>query len=120
MEMNSDILTLVLGSLGMISTYWFFLMRKDQKVVASNEIDISVSGGYKPSSIEIQKDQPTKFNFIRTDASDCLEEVVLSDFKIKKFLPLDKKVSIEITPTKKGEYFFSCGMNMYHGKIIVS
>ncbi len=114
-----QIIVLILGTLGMIFTYWFFFMKKEDIVVAKSEIDINVSGGYKPSSIQVKLNQPTKINFLRTDSSDCLEEVVISDFKIKKYLPLDQKVSIEIKPTKKGQYFFSCGMNMYHGKIVV-
>jgi len=61
----------------------------------------------------------TKINFLRTDPTDCLSEVVLPDFKIKKELPLNKKITIEITPQKAGEFGYACGMNMYHGKIIV-
>ena len=65
------------------------------------------------------KGKTTTINFFRKDPSSCLEEVILSDFKIRKYLPLNKKVSIEITPQKTGEYSFSCGMNMFHGKVKV-
>ena len=34
-------------------------------------------------------------------------------------LPENKTVGIEVTPTKPGEYEFTCGMNMYKGKLIV-
>jgi len=34
-------------------------------------------------------------------------------------LPEDKTVPIEVTPQSPGEYEFTCGMNMYKGKIIV-
>ena len=85
----------------------------------SLQVDITVKGGYSPSTISIPKNKTTKINFLRTDASSCLEDVVLSDFKIRKFLPLNQKVSIEITPQKAGEYNFECGMNMFHGKIVV-
>ncbi len=115
-----QILVLVFGISGMLFVYWFFFMKKEEIVKASDEIEIVVSGGYKPSSIQVKRNQLTKLNFLRTDPSDCLEEVVLPDFKIKKYLPLDKKVTLELRPTKKGEYFFSCGMNMYHGKLIVT
>jgi plastocyanin domain-containing protein len=118
--MNSDFLTLIIGGLGITFTYWFFFMKKEEAVVANESIDIAVSGGFKPSKIEAKPNQTLKLNFLRTDPSECLEEVVLSDFKIKKYLPLNKNVEIEIRPKKKGEYFFSCGMNMNHGKIIVS
>lgn len=95
-------------------------MKKEEIVKVKNEIEIVVNGGYKPGIIELPVNKKTTLNFIRKDPSSCLEEVVLSDFKIKKFLPLNKKVSIELNPKEKGEYAFSCGMNMYHGKLIVS
>lgn len=113
------IIVIIVGILGTIFTYWFFLMRKEVIVQVSDEIDIKVEGGYNPEVISIPRGVKTKINFLRTDSSDCLSEVILSDFKIKKELPLNQKVSIEITPQKSGEFKFSCGMNMFHGKVIV-
>lgn len=105
---------------GMAFTYWFFLMKKEGAMVSvKNSVDIIVDGGYSPSTISIPQGKTTKINFFRKDSSSCLEEVVLSEFKIRKYLPLNQKVSIEITPKKEGVYPFSCGMNMFHGKIIV-
>ncbi|HMS22557.1 MAG TPA: cupredoxin domain-containing protein [Candidatus Levybacteria bacterium] len=106
---------------GIAFTYWFFLMRKDGEavVVKGNSLDITVEGGYSPSVISIPKDKQTTINFIRRDPSSCLEEVVLPDFKIRKYLPLNKTTPIQITPTRSGTFEISCGMNMFHGKIIV-
>ena len=83
------------------------------------QIDIIVEGGYSPNVISIPKGKTTRLNFIRKDSNSCLEEVVLGDFKIRKHLPLNQKVAIEITPQKSGEFGYACGMNMFHGKIIV-
>lgn len=113
------ILVLIFSGIGIGFTYWFFLMKKDTVVEAGESIDILVEGGYTPSVISIRKGKTTILNFIRKDANTCLEEVILSDFKIKKQLPFNQKVSIALTPTKTGEFSFSCGMNMFHGKIIV-
>lgn len=107
------------GVLGMIFVAWYFFGKKDEAVIASESIDIKVEGGYNPSTIILQKGKKTTINFFRTDPSSCLEEVVLSDFKIRKFLPLKETVSLELTPEKTGEFPFSCGMNMFHGKVIV-
>ncbi len=109
-------------------TYWFFLMKKEKVVTVSDsidsagslQVDIIVEGGYTPESISIPKGKITKINFLRKDPSSCLEEVVLGDFKIRKQLPLNQKVTIELTPQQTGEFKYSCGMNMYHGKIIVT
>ena len=113
------LLVAVFGTVGIIFTYWFFLMKKEKEVESRGEVDITVSGGYSPEAVSIPLGKLTKINFLRTDPTDCLSEVVLPDFKIKKELPLNKKITIEITPQKAGEFGYACGMNMYHGKIIV-
>ncbi len=113
---------IVVGFLSLLAitfTYWFFLMKKDTVVEVSDVVNIIVDGGYNPSSISVQKGKTTKINFTRKDPSSCLEEVIFSDFKIKKYLPLNKTVTLEITPQKSGTYGFTCGMNMFHGKVVV-
>jgi len=106
---------------GIAFTYWFFLMKKDDEafVVKTNTVDIIVEGGYSPSVISIPRNKQTTINFFRKDPSSCLEEVVLPDFKIKKYLPLNKTTQVQVTPTHSGTFEISCGMNMFHGKIIV-
>lgn len=113
------LLVTILGLAGIAFTYWFFLMKKEEIAEVSESVDITVDGGYEPDVISIPKGKTTKITFLRRDPSSCLEEVVLSGFKIRKFLPLNKKVTVEVTPQKSGEFPFSCGMNMFHGKLIV-
>lgn len=114
------IFVIAVSIIGIGFTYWFFLMKKEKEVVVTGDfLDIKVDGGYQPDFISIPKDKTTKLIFQRVDPSTCLEEVVLSDFKIRKYLPLNKKVTIEITPKQTGEFPFSCGMNMFHGKLKV-
>ena len=120
--MELDKVLVVLFSLvGIVFTYWFFLMKPEEKTITVNDstIDITVEGGYSPNVISIPKGKPTTLNFLRKDPSSCLEEVVLGDFRIRKYLPLNQKVPITITPQKTGEFDYSCGMNMFHGKIVV-
>lgn len=116
--MDKIIVTLT-GIAGIIFTYWFFLRKKDEAVIVTDSVNITVEGGYNPNTIEIPKGKPTKITFTRRDPNDCLSEVVLGDFKIRRELPLNKPVTIEIIPRKAGTFTYSCGMNMYHGKIIV-
>lgn len=113
------IIVIVVGFIGIIFTYWFFFMKQDSEVIVSDAVDITVKGGYTPSTIVIANGKPTTITFTRKDPSPCLEEVVLSDFNIRKTLPLDQPVTIVLSPSKAGEFLFSCGMNMFHGKIIV-
>jgi len=114
------ILVIFTGLFGISFTYWFFLMRKDKEVLVSgNSVDIIVEGGYNPETISVPKGQTTTLRFLRKDQNSCLEEVIISDFKIKKFLPLNEKIEVQITPEIEGEFLYSCSMNMFHGKIIV-
>jgi plastocyanin domain-containing protein len=119
--MEIDKLLVLIGGLGFIGfIYWYFLMYKDKAVsIAGNVIDILVDGGYKPQTVRVRKGQKITLNFNRKDPSSCLEEVVLPDFGKRTFLPLNKITSIEINPKKTGEYEITCGMNMFHGKLIV-
>ena len=122
-----NIIITIIGLLGVGFTYWFFLMKREKRVevvdsvdsTGSLQVDIIVKGGYSPEVISISKGKTTKIHFIRRDPNSCLEEVVLGEFKIKRYLPLNQKVTVELTPQKSGEFKYSCGMNMYHGKIIV-
>lgn len=114
------IIVTIIGLLGIIGTFWFFLMKKSKEVMVSDLVNIIIDGGYTPDNISVQKGKKLKLNFIRKDSSTCLEEVVLSDFGVRKYLPLNEGVVIEITPQQAGEFKFSCGMGMFHGKITVT
>ena len=43
----------------------------------------------------------------------------MPDFKVRRHLPLNQKITVEIKPGQSGEFGFACGMNMFHGKIFV-
>jgi len=99
---------------------WFFFGKKVKEVAVEKQAQITVDGGYSPEVITVKKGESITLNFYRKDPSDCLEEVVLGDFGVRKHLALNQTTPIEIKPEKSGEYTFSCGMNMYHGKIKVT
>lgn len=100
--------------------YWFFFGKKEVTMeVNDGKVEILVEGGYKPDTIQIPKGKPITIEFLRKDPSSCLEEVVLSEFNVRKFLPLNQKTPVTFTPQKTGTFPFSCGMNMFHGKVIV-
>jgi plastocyanin len=78
------------------------------------------SNGYEPASINVKKGQPVKLAFTRTDANNCGGEVVFAKQNIKKKLPVGESVLVEFTTTEAGEIAFTCGMEMYKGKVIVA
>lgn len=103
---------------------WWFLFSKPRSRQAEStggiqEITITVDGGYDPAHVTLQAGQPVRLNFVRQDASSCLEEVRLPDFQRRQFLTLNQVTPIEFTPQKPGRYEFTCGMNMYRGVLDV-
>lgn len=116
-----DKIVVALAGIGLTGfVLWFFLGNKKTKAVeAMGRVEIIVDGGYTPDKLIVKKGQKTTLVFYRKDPSDCLEEVVIPDFKVRKSLKLNKKTEITIKPEKKGEYGFECGMGMFKGKIIV-
>jgi plastocyanin domain-containing protein len=107
------------GVLGIAITYWFFMMKTEHKVEAEGKVSITVEGGYSPNVIALKKGVKTTLIFTRKDPNPCLEEMVIPDFKIKRLLPLGKSVSVILEPHQIGTYQLSCGMHMFHGKILV-
>lgn len=104
--------------------WWFF--GKHQVATATAEVsddkqvvDVEVSGGYSPEVVTLKKGVPATLNFTRKDASSCLDRVVFSDFGINKELPQNEQQSIKIDTTKSGEFQWACGMDMFHGKLII-
>lgn len=75
--------------------------------------------GYKPSTIKFRTGKPAKVKFIPTDNMGCMNEVVFKQLGIDKKLEAGKETSVDIPTDKAGEYDFACGMNMFHGKIVV-
>ncbi len=115
-----DKLFVIIGGIGLIGfIFWFFFGKRDEVGVAGDVINILVDGGYKPSAIKIKNNKATKLIFERRDPSSCLEEIVIPEFNIKEYLPLNEKLEIILKPTKKGTFQTHCGMGMFHGKIIV-
>lgn len=107
------------GIILIAAIYWFFFGKKETGGEASENITVTVDGGYKPGTIVIPEDKSVKLTFIRRDPNSCLEEVVFPDYKIKKYLPLSTPVEITLTPPHFDKSGFRCGMNMYKGKIII-
>ncbi|WP_289501388.1 cupredoxin domain-containing protein [Gloeocapsopsis sp. IPPAS B-1203] len=114
-----------LGGLGLIGLeLWWFLLSKPKSRKATTqggvqEVTVRVDGGYEPSHIVVQAEQPVRLNFDRKDPSSCLEEVRFPDFRIAQELPLNQITPIEFTPDKPGRYQFTCGMNMFRGVVEV-
>jgi len=102
---------------------WYFWLWRGESFAAQTKngiqtVDVVVKGGYQPAAIMVKAGQQVRLNFTRREASTCSEEVVIPDFGKRAYLPENLSVPIEVMPEKPGEYAFTCGMNMYRGKLI--
>ncbi len=111
------------GALCVFLFVFFFGRRRETAAQPSEggaqEVTIVVSGGYDPDFIIARKGVPLKLIFDRRENSPCSDEVVLPEFEIRRELPAFQKTEIDVVPQRTGEFPFSCGMNMLHGKIKV-
>jgi len=112
-----------LATIGFI-VWWFFGKRDDaaqtaEEVGGVQTIEILVDGGYLPRTIQLKVGVPAKLVFNRKDPSACLEEVLLPDFGVSKALALGEKTEITIDPSQSGEFKYTCGMQMFSGKVVV-
>lgn len=86
---------------------------------ATNEHRILVKGKYIPEVIRVASGTPVKLHFYRDEDADCTNEVIFDDFRIRRRLPARKTTTVELPASRPGEYHFTCGMGMVHGKLIV-
>lgn len=105
------------GAIAWVNWY-FFIAGHTAAAAASDEITITVDGGYDPRTVRIPAGKPVRLVFDRKDNSSCSEEVVFPDFGIKRFLPTGQRTTIELTAPKAGKYDFMCGMSMLRGTLI--
>lgn len=74
--------------------------------------------GYEPATVTLRAGVPARITFVRTTDNTCGTEVVFPSLNIKRALPLNEPVVVELTPDKAGEIAFACGMNMLSGAVV--
>ena len=107
--------------------WWFFGKPTHKETEAhisedatpTQNIEVTVSGGYTPNTVVLKQSIPATITFNRKDPSGCFSHVVFPDFGINEELPIDQQHSITIDTSRPGEYQYACGMNMFHGKIVI-
>lgn len=107
----------------LIAWYFWFAPKAQTRVAVSasgtQEVAITVRGGYTPDVIVVQKGRPVRLTFTRQESSACSEKVLFPDFNQNALLPEGEQVTLEFTPDKPGEFGFQCQMGMLRGKLIV-
>jgi Cu+-exporting ATPase len=103
---------------------WFFFGPRSATQARDDgteqSIDIIVKGGYSPNTIRATVGVPLRITFDRQESGSCTEKVLIPAYRIAADLPANRRTTIVITPDRPGTYEFACGMNMVHGKLIIS
>jgi membrane fusion protein, heavy metal efflux system len=86
----------------------------------SAEVKVLVTEqGYEPAKVMIRAGTRSKITFIRTTEKTCGKEVVFPSLNVRRALPLNQPVTIELAPNASGEIGFVCGVNMLQGTVVV-
>jgi len=78
----------------------------------NNKINITVDGGYSPNNFKLKAGKPAEVTFTRVSDKGCTQQVKFNGELYD--LPLNQQVTVRFTP-QKGNYEWTCGMNMVKG-----
>ncbi len=93
---------------------------KAQPVSIGGKIAIRADDkGFTPSSVTVKKGAPTTLVFTRTSDDTCATDVVFPEIGIKKALPLNQPVDVEVPTADARTLAFTCGMGMFKSAVVV-
>ena len=88
--------------------------------VSSGSVAVTVDAdGFKPSAVAFAKGSPAKLVFTRTTDETCATEVVFPELGVKKELPKNQPVTVDIPTDKPQKLTFECGMGMYKSSVVI-
>ncbi len=104
--------------------WWFFGKHTEsagKSTIVNDEqtATIVVNGGYSPSTVILKKGIPAQVNFDMHDSTACLSHVVFEQLGVNEDLTKQKITTINIPTDKVQTFNFACGMDMFHGKVII-
>ncbi|WP_040471328.1 cupredoxin domain-containing protein [Lentilactobacillus kisonensis] len=82
-------------------------------------VEVTVAGGYNPQVITLKKGIPAEITFNRINDQARINVVHSKSLGFSEELPLNVKKTVQIPTDKVGDYQFSCGMDMFSGKVEV-
>ncbi len=87
---------------------------------AEQRVQIKVtSKGFEPARIQVKAGSPVVLVVTRTTDRTCAKEIVIRDFGVHEPLPLEKPVTVSLTPQKPGKIRYACAMDMIAGTLTV-
>jgi plastocyanin domain-containing protein len=100
--------------------WWFWLYKPAGTHAQGGDTKIVVENGvYTPARLHVPANTPTSLQFLRKDQSPCAAMVQFPDLEVSEELAVDKVVQVPLPALAKGEYPFTCQMQMYRGVLVV-
>lgn len=99
---------IILGSFVLVAALAF---AKEKPLPQTIELTVTEKG-FEPPSIDVAPGKLVILKITRKTDSTCATQIQIPSQKIKKDLPLNQTVSIDLGKLQKGEIRFGCGMNM--------
>ncbi|ADQ60640.1 cupredoxin domain-containing protein [Lactobacillus delbrueckii subsp. lactis] len=123
MLVNGLVILAAAALIGLI-IWWFFgnFQKSSQQADLANgrqEGQVVVKGGYEPEVLYLKQGVPAEVTFKMEDKTACLSHVVFPSLGVDKDLSKEKLAKVQIPTDKAGEIDYACGMDMFHGKIVV-
>jgi plastocyanin domain-containing protein len=109
-----------IAALSILALFSMSALAQSQAEQAQTAKVLITKKGFEPGNLKLKPNVPAKITFLRQTNDTCATSVVISEYKIKKDLPLNEAVLVEFKPTKTGKFSFTCGMYMLKGDLIVS
>lgn len=100
--------------------WWFWLYKPAATTLIGNAFNVIVENGvYTPARLQVPANTPVSVQFLRKDKAPCAAMVQFPDLEISEELTVDEQVTVELPALAKGEYPFTCQMQMYRGTLVV-
>ncbi|MGE0393565.1 MAG: efflux RND transporter periplasmic adaptor subunit [Vicinamibacterales bacterium] len=85
---------------------------------APQTIHVAVTAtGFEPARVSVRPGTVVTLIFTRRVEDTCATEVVIPAVNIRRPLPLNQPVAVEVTATR-GEVAFTCGLRMFTGAVV--
>jgi YHS domain-containing protein len=93
--------------------------QKPESKATVQRATVVVNGGYSPAAVTVKAGRPVELTFVNREKAGCGDVVKFPNLGVKRTLKPGEKTVVTFMPRQAGAIPFTCGMNMYRGRVIV-